>query len=92
MTIEHKAYLFDHATFTLELEPMLREALTSADCRALGTFIDKHLGELKDPYEGEDLPMDWRSLLESVDPHQVGDIALTKYYDPQGVVPENVES
>jgi hypothetical protein len=80
--MEHKAYAFDWSRFELELHPLLLEALTASDTAELEAFIDQHLPELKDPYEGEPLPADWRDTLENRDVHEYGDYALTRYYDP----------
>ena len=82
MAMEHKAFSFDFPAFDSELRPILEGALSSADCMSLVRFMEKHLNELADPYEGEPLDDDWESLIEQADVHQYGDFALTKYYDP----------
>ena len=45
-------------------------------------FIDHHVAQLKDPYEGEPLSADWRDKLGNKDVHEYGDYALTRFYDP----------
>lgn len=81
MTMLHRAYAFAHAAFIAELAPVLEAALSSGDGAGLQRFIDQNLEALTDPYEGEPLPKDWRESLESGDPQELGDFALTKYYD-----------
>jgi hypothetical protein len=82
MPREHKAYAFDWTRFEFELHPLLVEALTTDETAKLEAFIDQHLVELTDPYEGEPLSTDWRDTLENRDVHEYGDYALTRYYDP----------
>ena len=82
MSTEHKAFIFDYENFLVELKPILEGALTSGDCSGLEFFIDRNFDLLSDPYEGEKLTHDWRRMMEEVDAHQLGDFALTKYYDP----------
>jgi hypothetical protein len=83
VTIEHKAFVFDDELFRKELEPILKEALTSNDLDSLERFVDKHRRLLKNPYDGQPVPAAWRSILDLIDVHQLGDLALTKYYDPR---------
>lgn len=80
--MEHKAFLFDFEAFETELRPILEWALRSSDDRALVSFIQANLADLRDPYEGEPLNANWESLITMHDAHQYGDFALTKYYDP----------
>jgi hypothetical protein len=80
--MEHKAYAFDWLQFDLNLHPLLVEALTANDTAQLEAFIDQHLDELTDPYEGKPLSADWRDTLGNRDVHECGDYALTRYYDP----------
>jgi hypothetical protein len=81
--LEYKAFLFDYASFDRELRPFLENALATNDSQRLVEFINENLDSLTDPYEGEPLGSDWRSKLEYEDPHQFGDFAITKYYDPR---------
>jgi len=79
--MEHKAFCFDFQAFDSELRPILEEALSSGECGRLVRFVQDHLSDLTDPYEGDPLEDDWESLIEEADAHQYGDFALTKYYD-----------
>jgi hypothetical protein len=81
MPMEHKAYAFDWTRFEFDLNPLLVQALTDDDPAELEAYIDEHLAELTDPYEGEPLPADWRDALENRDVHEYGDYALTRFYD-----------
>lgn|GEM_PF-1032814 len=81
LTLAHQAYAFDYASFHDELRPLLLKALAAKDSAELGRFIDANLAQLTDPYEGEPLVKGWRGLLENGDVHELGDFALTKYYD-----------
>ncbi|MFN3149087.1 hypothetical protein [Bremerella sp.] len=80
--MQHKAFLFDSSTFELELKLLLVQSLVMRDCASLISFIVSNLDVLSDPYEGEPLDETWQNLLETRDAHQLGDFALTKYYDP----------
>jgi hypothetical protein len=82
MTMEHKAFVFDFRSFEKELRPILERALSSNDSSDLLRFIDANRASLKDPYEGEPLEEGWREMAEGQDAHQLGDFALTKYYEP----------
>jgi hypothetical protein len=82
MSMEHKAFVFNLSAFESELLPILYRSLERSDNGELFQFIDQNRESLVDPYEGEPLSGDWRSLLETEDAHQLGDFALTKYYDP----------
>lgn len=82
MSIKHKAFVFDYRAFERELMPLLVQSLEMNDASRLFEFVEANQTDLVDPYEGEPLNDDWRSMLEVEDPHQVGDFALTKYYDP----------
>lgn len=80
--MEHKAFLLDFEQFELELLPALAYGLKFGDCEKLHQFVNTNLMLLKDPYEGQDLSPTWESLLTTRDAHELGDVALTKYYDP----------
>jgi hypothetical protein len=82
MAMEHKAFVFDFQGFEKELRPILEKALASNNSSELLRFIEANRASLKDPYEGEPLGEDWREMAEGQDPHQWGDFALTKYYEP----------
>jgi len=81
MSMLHRAFAFDYAAFHDQLRPLLLRALETDDGSGLGAFIDANLNLLVDPYEGEPLAKNWRALLESGDVQELGDFALTKYYD-----------
>lgn len=81
MAMSHKAYAFDYAAFERELAPLLLDALASGNAAALGAFIDTERARLRSPDNGAPLSPEWRSTLTSGDVHELGDIALTKYYD-----------
>jgi len=81
--MEHKAFIFDHQSFDQELRETLEEALDSGNCEKLLTFISENKESLSDPYEGDPLEDDWKSMIEVEDAHQYGDFALTRYYSPQ---------
>lgn len=81
MTMPHLAYAFAYSAFREELAPALERALATGEGDELRSFIDANLAALSDPYEGEPLPDDWRELLESGDVQELGEFALTKYYD-----------
>lgn len=80
--MEHKAFLFDFEKFSGELLPILEHAVATGDCEQLRDFILTNRVELSDPYEGEPLGDEWEAMIETRDPHQYGDFALTKYYSP----------
>jgi hypothetical protein len=81
MTMCHKAYALDHASFIGDLAPILYDALVSGRQAKLAEFVDRNLALLTLPCEARPLPADWRSVLEHGDVHEVGDVALTLYYD-----------
>jgi hypothetical protein len=82
MSSEHKAFVFDYLNFEAELKDILEDALVNGDTSYLKQYITENFVYLKDPYEGDRLNDDWESMLEVRDPHQYGDFALTKFYDP----------
>lgn len=81
MSMEHKAFVFDYDAFTNEVSNTLEAALITNNTEYLASFIERNLDSLKDPYEGELLDNNWQSLLEIDDPHQCGDLAITKFYN-----------
>src|SRR6476620_10923288 len=81
MTMAHRAFVFDDARFHDELRPVLLQALETSDTAALRSWIDDQRELLVHPDEGEPLTKDWQSQLEVGDVHELGDLALTKYYD-----------
>lgn len=82
MSMEHKAFIFDYRLFELELKEILQIALSRNEIKDLDYFISVNLTYLKAPDEGEYLSRDWRERLEIYrDPHNYGDLALTKFYN-----------
>src|SRR5215813_9569553 len=86
MSIDHKAFTFNYTGFQTELAEILGKALAEKDVSALTQFIEENIAFLKDPYEAEALDPQWHAILSEDgfenDPHHLGDIALTKFYDP----------
>lgn len=80
--MDYKAFAFDWNAFQRHLARILRDALSSDSVAELAAFIEHHRESLTDPYEGEPLPQDWSSLMESRDVQEYGDFALTLYYSP----------
>jgi hypothetical protein len=82
VSLEQRAFVFDFRSFSSELAPLLDEAIGTGSVEALRAFIAAHVAELRDPNEGDKLDEAWESRMETRDPHQYGDVALTKYYSP----------
>ncbi|MDB5341556.1 MAG: hypothetical protein JWN70_7175 [Planctomycetaceae bacterium] len=81
MSMSHKAYAFDWLCFDVELAPLLRCALSTNDRAPLVEFIHRERLNLTDPYEGQPLSIDWESTLEKGDVQELGDLAITRYYN-----------
>jgi hypothetical protein len=77
----HKAYALDHEAFAAELAPILYRALETGHRDELVALIDANQCRLTFPWDGTRLPRDWRSVLERGDAHELGDLALTRYYN-----------
>jgi hypothetical protein len=82
MSFEHKAFVLDYQSFESQLKNILESALENKNVSQLSGYISQNQTHLKDPYEGEPLTDNWESMIESQDPHQYGDFALTMFYDP----------
>ena len=82
MSMEHKAFVFEYEAFELEVKEILETALVLNDVEGLEKFIILNIDYLTDPYEGDLLPENWVEMLEYNDPHEYGDFALTKFYNP----------
>lgn len=82
MSFDHKAYEFDWTKFEVELGPVLRAALETGDASVLEYFLQVHVTACKNPYDGTPLDNDWREQLSVGDIQEIGDFALTKYYEP----------
>lgn len=95
MSMSHKAFAFDWRRFESdELYTLITRALESNQVACLVAYIEKHLPELKDPYEGVPLDQTWQELLDNRDVHEYSDFALTRFYDPAadlGVAEEWIE-
>lgn len=82
MSISHKAFALDFTAFERDLAPLLDACLRDDDPEPLIAFIEANRQLLVDPYEGEPLPANWRSLIDVGDVQEYADFALTRYYDP----------
>lgn len=83
MAMSHKAFAFDWSAFEADdLYEIVVKALSSGDTAGLAAYIDENLEDLKDPYEGDPLPEDWRTMLANHDVDELADFALTRFYDP----------
>ncbi len=82
MSMCHKAYALDYEAFAAELAPVLYRALETGHHDELAALIDANQSRLTLPWDGDPIPADWRSVLEQGHDHELGDLALTKYYDP----------
>jgi hypothetical protein len=82
MSMTHKAFVFDYEAFESELKEILEAALDLNEIEGLENFITLNINSLTDPYEGECLSENWDVMLEYRDPHEYGDFALTKFYNP----------
>jgi hypothetical protein len=83
MAVEHRAFLFDWDGFNQDLRVILEPALYSGEVDELVAFIRLHLVDLRDPYKGVQLDGTWESQLRFRDVQELGDYALTDYYDPR---------
>ena len=82
MTLDHKAFIFDYDAFIKELADILENALVKNKIHELIAFIENNLSYLKHPDEGEYLDYSWKEIIETEDTSEYGDIAITKYYNP----------
>jgi hypothetical protein len=82
VSFEHKAFVLDYEKFESQLKNILEAALEDENVSQLAGYISQNQIHLKDPYEGEPLTDEWESMIESPDPHQYGDFALTMFYNP----------
>ena len=82
MSMEHHAFSLNYRAFETALLPVLNRALESSDLKALMAFVDANLDHLRTPYDGGGLGPGWREELEVGDVQEVGDFALTRFYDP----------
>lgn len=83
MSMQHKAFRFDWDAFNAELRERLHHALLTNDPSQLTSYINSDVSEFSDPYDGDTLTTDWVQLLsDPTDVHEIGDYALTRFYDP----------
>jgi hypothetical protein len=81
--MQRKAFRFDCEAFDTELRERLHNALLTNDAAQLASYINSATSEFSDPYEGEALTADWTQVLSDPnDVHELGDYALTRFYDP----------
>lgn len=84
MAMLHKAFMFDFAGFEAELKATLVGSLLSGETEPLKTFIEENMRFLEHPDGEGPLQDEWREQIPAEDVHAYGDVALTKYYDPEG--------
>jgi len=86
MSIEHKAWLLNYELFSDELADILFHALDFGETQILEGFIDQYHGSMTDLWTWKPLRQDWQEVLRkrlgTLDVLSLGDIALTRYYDP----------
>src|SRR4051794_38188888 len=82
MSMPYKVYVFDYDKFSEELAEILFGALSSNKEDELRKFIDQHFDVLKHPYEGTTLDSSWETEFAPISVHILGEICLTKYFDP----------
>ena len=80
--MEHRAFAFDWAAFEREFLPTLERSLAGNEGLEIREFITAQWRLLRDPYEGEPLPENWREAVEGGDLQLIADYAITKYYKP----------
>jgi hypothetical protein len=83
----HHAYAFDlYALARDELRSILLDALSSGDTNGLIRYIGANRHHLKDRYEGGPLSdswQHWQDVLVNLDVQELGDFALTRFFDPE---------
>lgn len=82
MSMEHKSFLFNTSAFTKELSEIILTAGETDNEKLLISFINQNLNDLKSPYSGEELTVEWIEELETEDIQELADFAMTKYYNP----------
>ncbi len=83
MSFNHKAFIFDYDNFQKELAPILHKSLSNNKTKDLIDFVTKNIAVLKHPDDDGDIDQEnWKEVFDPKDPHSIGDLALTKYYDP----------
>lgn len=82
MSFDHKAFEFAWTEFSQQLLPILSLALEHNETESLRSFIATNLGHCRNPYSGALLSLGWEDGLEVGDVQELGDFALTRYYNP----------
>lgn len=83
MSMEHKAFVFDFEAFVQQLSNTLEKASLNNTNKNIISFINNNIVLLKHPDEGGAIDDYWEEILEEIkDVHNYGDIAITKFYDP----------
>jgi hypothetical protein len=83
MSTQHKAFVFDHDGFSRDLASILYRALESGDLEPMVQFIEQNRMRLRDPHALTPLDEHWRDKVDLREVQQLGDVALTAYYDPR---------
>jgi hypothetical protein len=84
MSMKHKAFVFDYATFKRELKGLIENSLVTGEAAELAAFVEEQRPKLSNPSDGSPLPAQWAKSVPSQDPQAYGLLALTKYYDTSG--------
>ena len=79
----HKAFVFAFDEFKYELEKPLFLALETGGLAGIFDFIYANLDLLKHPDDHDPIDETWQQKYMCEDAHQLGDIALTKFYNPE---------
>jgi hypothetical protein len=83
VSIDHKAWLFDHAAFDAELAPVLFAALDECDFEPIRAFVAAHHASMRDPRSPALAPLgdDWEAQLADIgdDERRWADVALARY-------------
>lgn len=79
--MEHKAYIFDYDSFKIQLIPTLIDALKNNNKENLINFIQYNIKDLKDPDDILTVDEVWQNIKQDGDIDELGDLALTKFYD-----------
>jgi hypothetical protein len=82
MSFDHKAFEFAWPEFAQQLLPTLSRSLEHNETESLQGFIAANLAFCRNPYSGAALSPSWESSLEVGDVQELGDFALTRYYNP----------
>ena len=81
MSMLHKAYALAWDAFEEDLFALLERGLRCGETTELVAFIDKHRAVLTDLATARPLGAGWRAKVDLADVQQLGDQALTRYYN-----------